>query len=372
LASTTVASTNSIALVVNKAPPGVVLHLESLLSAGELGILDELWHSYGTRPRKARVNPPSPYVPRAFASKIGSRADAGRNFRKTGGRFGRSGEPHWVLEARTGYFRHEYSHGETVFVDGAERILANTALADAARQLHGLPVVVPYILYGNLLLPGQELGLHTDVPAFRGVDRTVLPLWFLVVMRHSGLFDRWRIPVATAVAFVGECAGGEFAYYPDGPAGEALQIDPASGSVVMLDADTVFHGVDRVVGDDSAIRSVRQGSKTRLVNKGRRHWLLRIDDGHESQDTESNVFSYESRDLRFSASWKAYCFADEDAKLEWLDHSDDLRGELIMDALVTELCERSALTGRDHGLSETELAYLMIDTFIQFPEVTLS
>jgi hypothetical protein len=358
--------------VVSKAPPGVVLHLESLLSAGELGILDELWHSYGTRPRKARVNPQNPYVPRAFATKIGSRADAGRNFRKTGGRFGRSREPHWVLQARTGYFRDEYAHGETVSVDGAERILANTALAEAARQLYGLPVVAPYIVYGNLLLPGQELGLHTDVPAFRGVDRTVLPLWFLVVMRHSGLFERWRIPVATAVAFVGECAGGEFAYYPDGAAGEALQIDPASGSVVMLDADTIFHGVDRVEGDDSAVRSVSRGSKTRLVNKGSRQWVLRIGPGDEHKDTESKVFPYQSRDLRFSASWKAYCFADEDQRLEWLNHIDDLRGEVIMDVLVTELCERGVLTGKDHGLSDTDLAYLMIDTFIQFPEVTLS
>jgi hypothetical protein len=257
-------------------------------------------------------------------------------------------------------------------VDGAERILANSALAEAARQLHGLPVVVPYIVYGNLLVPGQELGLHTDVPAFRGADRTVLPLWFLVVMRHSGLFERWRIPVATAVAFVGECTGGEFAYYPDGPKGGALQIDPASGSVVMLDADTIFHGVDRVMGDDSAVRSVRRDARTRLVNKGQRRWVYRVDPGEEDPNAQSTFSSYDSGDLRFSASWKAYCFADEDERRAWADHIDDLRQDVIMDALVAELCERGALITEDHGLSDTDLALLMIDTFIQFPEVTLS
>lgn len=356
----------------SKAPPGLVLNLDSLLNVDEVGVLEELWHSYGTRPRQPRANRPKQYQPGGFSPKIGSRADAGRNFQRTGGRFGRLSEPRWVLQARTGYFRDEYTHGEMVSAGSATRILGDTSLAEAARQLHGMPVIVPYIVYGNLLVPGQELGLHTDVPAFRGADRTEFPLWFLVVMRHSGLFESWRISVATAVAFVGECAGGEFAYYPEGPSGGAHQIDPASGSVVVLDADTIFHGVDRVMGDDSAVRSVGRDSKTRLVNKGQRHWEYRVGPGEEDPDTPSTSFAYESGDLRFSASWKAYCFADEDERRAWTDHTDDLRKDLILDALVTELCERGALTTEDHGLSDTDLALLMIETFIQFPEVTLS
>lgn len=355
----------------SKSPPAALQHLDSLLGVDEIQILDQLWHSYGKRPKNARANQSKPYLPRQFSPKVGSRADAARNFRRTGGRFGRLPEPYWVLQARTGYFRDEYAHGRSISAAGAELILGNTALAEAARQLHGMPVIIPYIVYGNLLLPGQELGLHTDVPAFRGADRTVLPLWFLVVMRHSGLFERWRIPVATAVAFVGECSGGEFAYYPDGPAGEAFRIDPASGSVVMLDADTIFHGVDRVMGDDSAMRSVGRGSKTRLVNNGNRSWSLRIDPGDDEPDETSSLFGYQSDELRFSASWKAYCFEDEAARLAWADHADDLPGEVIMDALLAELCERGALMSTDHGLSDTDLALVMIDTFVQFPEVTL-
>ena len=44
-------------------------------------------------------------------------------------------------------------------------------------------------MYANLLLPGQELAVHTDVPEFRGANRKVIPQWLLVVMHHSGLFD---------------------------------------------------------------------------------------------------------------------------------------------------------------------------------------
>ena len=161
--------------------------------------------SAGDLPTEAGWHPPGGEV----SAELGARADAARNFRRTGGRFGRSAEPHWVLQARTSYFRDEYVHGNVIAALGGELVLRSRGLADAARELYGMRVIVPYIVYGNLLVPGQELGLHTDVPAVRGADRTEFPLWFLVVMRHSGLFEQWRIPVATAVAFVGECSGGE-------------------------------------------------------------------------------------------------------------------------------------------------------------------
>lgn len=62
------------------------------------------------------------------------------------------------------------------------------------------PIIEPSIAYANVMLPGQELAVHTDVPEFRGFDRKVVPQWLLVVMHHSGLFDRWRLPIATGIA----------------------------------------------------------------------------------------------------------------------------------------------------------------------------
>ena len=46
--------------------------------------------------------------------------------------------------------------------------------------------------------------MHTDVPEFRGANRKRYPQWLIVVMHHSGLFDRWRMPIATGVAYFGE------------------------------------------------------------------------------------------------------------------------------------------------------------------------
>ena len=71
-------------------------------------------------------------------------------------------------------------------------------------------------MYANLLVPGQELAVHTDVPEFRGVNRKKHPQWLIVVMHHSGLFEEWRMPIATGVSWFHDCAGGEFAFYPEG------------------------------------------------------------------------------------------------------------------------------------------------------------
>jgi hypothetical protein len=266
-----------------------------------------------------------------------------------------------LLRARTSYFREEYAYGDDRVAIGIERFLQNEQLEDAARAIHARPLVVPHVAYGNLLVPGQELGLHTDVPAFRGADRAVLPLWLLVVMRHSGLFERWRIPIATAVAFVGEAQGGDFAFYPDGPAGAATTLRPAPGAAVMLDADTTFHGVDRVGGDDSGVRSAGEG-RMRLASKPHRRWQLSTGGAGDSPIR----FAYSSEDLRFSVSWKAYCFADEHDLARWKTHSDDLDVSRIRPTLVSELTARGVSAS---GLNDKALAVALIDSFVVFPEV---
>ena len=74
------------------------------------------------------------------------------------------------------------------------------ASTEAARTIQGRRVVVPVIVYANLMVPGQQLAVHTDVPEFRGANRKELPEWLLVVMHHCGLFDQWRMPIVTAVS----------------------------------------------------------------------------------------------------------------------------------------------------------------------------
>jgi hypothetical protein len=45
-----------------------------------------------------------------------------------------------------------------------------------------------------LILPGQELPMHLNVPYFWGADRSTLPQWLLVAMKNSHLFEDIFIP----------------------------------------------------------------------------------------------------------------------------------------------------------------------------------
>src|SRR5207244_6920516 len=128
---------------------------------------------------------------------------------------GRNDEPASVLAARTNYFRETYAYGDDVFAPGIQSFFHHDHLFDGARRLHGREVVVPAIAYANLLLPGQELAVHTDVPEFRGADRRRYPQWLMVVMLHSGLFDGWRMPIATGISYIGDAKGGALSFWPD-------------------------------------------------------------------------------------------------------------------------------------------------------------
>ena len=98
------------------------------------------------------------------------RHDAVLNYLKAGGMHG-AGEPVSVLAARTNYFREEYAYGTRPLIEGIEPFLFHEGFVEAARHIHDRRVIEPAIVFANLMVPGQELALHTDVPEFRGVNQ---------------------------------------------------------------------------------------------------------------------------------------------------------------------------------------------------------
>ena len=288
-----------------------------------------------------------------YAPGIPQRYDAARNFVRTGGRFGRREDPA-VLAGRTNYLRATYFY-EKPAVEGIDFFLHHPGLIEAARTVHGRPIVVPSIVYANLLLPGQELALHTDVPEFRGADRRRCPQWLLVVMLHSGLFEAWRRPIATGVTYFGSARGGEFACYPDGADGPVQTVAARHDSAVVLDTDTVFHGVDRVLGPGDDAPPFRPGME--LVFEGDGRWRLVA--GGET------LARYRWEDLRYSVSWKAWCYADEAERRRAERHEDDLSLERILATLEEDLRARGILVGPRPD--EDDFARLLIDTYVRFP-----
>src|SRR5207249_2571019 len=86
-------------------------------------------------------------------------------------------------------FRGDWAYDRPL-VDGVDAVLHNERLIEAARRLYEGAIVRPQIVYANLTAPMPMFDPgHTDIPAFRGVDRTQYPVWLLVQMGRSGLFE---------------------------------------------------------------------------------------------------------------------------------------------------------------------------------------
>ena len=284
-----------------------------------------------------------------LAPGLPQRWDAAWNFVQTGGRFGRKEEPA-VLAARTNYFRETYAYdGEAT--PGIEPFLNHAGLAEAARKVHDCAVVVPNIVYANLLLPGQELAVHTDVPEFRGANRKLHPQWLMVVMLHSGLFLRWRRKIATGISYFGQAQGGALAFYPDGREAAPRTLEARHNTAIVLDTDTVFHGVDRVA-ETQPLLATRPGMQL--------HW---DGSGWRAGPSEAPLARYRWPEVRFSVSWKAYCYRDEDERRVVDEHRDDLTLDGILETLRKDLSTRGAEIPSD----ETALARLLIETYIHFP-----
>jgi hypothetical protein len=177
-------------------------------------------------------------------------------------------------------------------------------------------------------------------------------------MHHSGLFERWRLRTATAVVYATDCEGGDLRYY-DGD--EPVPFRPHANSGVVFDADTIFHAVERVAGDDGPLAEVAVGA--RILREGRRSWVLRSRHGADA----TSLCSYSSDELRYSVSWKAYCFRDQEDHQVWLDGSDELDIATVIPRLREELVSRGVLTGPEDAPTEGELGLLLIDEFVPFP-----
>jgi hypothetical protein len=325
------------------------VHFPALLppaDADEMVRLCERFGSYGMYGQKP--------IEEELGRGLFQRHDAAMNYVRTGGRFGRR-ETFEQLSVRTNYFRETYAYDRPV-VDGIAGFLWHEGFVEAARSVFDRPVIAPAIVYANLLVPGQELAVHTDVPEFRGANRTKDPEWLMVVMHHSGLFERWRMPIATGVSWFRGCRGGEFAFYPEGAGGAPATVPAAHNTAILLDTDSVFHGVDRVAETTQPIPPLQIGM--RLTYEGDDRWRV----GHG----DDAAVRYHWDDIRFSVSWKAYCYTDEAERRMVEEHTDDLTRPGIMDTLLADLRRRGRLADQMPG--GADLALLLIDEYIRFPE----
>lgn len=331
-------------------------HMDPFLdpsTANSMMAIAESFGRFGTYAAEASCEGLGESLPQRF--------DAALNYIAHGLNGTQNSEPREAAMSRTNYFRETYAYGEERRVAEVEPFMVHPTMLAAAHTISGCDHVVPAIVYANLLVPGQELAIHTDVPEFRGVNRKNVPQWLLVCMLHSGLFNAWRIPILTCVSWFGTASGGAFTFYPDGPQGARATIAAKHNSAIIIDTDRFFHGVERVAQSPQ----VKAGEMplitgdTELLFVGGECWQLR--------SAGSTLRDYRWSDIRYSISWKGYCFKDTAAKEAWMSGEDDLSLDAILETLETELRRRGVLKGSRPDADT--FALMLVNTFVVFPSM---
>jgi hypothetical protein len=244
-------------------------------------------------------------------------------------------------------------------LDGVRPILESVRFADAARRLFGAEIVRPTTVYVNLTwqLPFPQGAGHTDVPAFRGFDRTTYPIAFLTIMGLSGLFEDMRVKVATAVSWFYRGSDGGFEYWPQGAGGASVvhegQID---NTAIVADNDFMWHRVrptgrvedgmvtltrdaelvrrssgDWAIADGGVDRAVFPAEQLR-VRRDRGQWAI----------TEGGVDRavFPAEQLRVSLSWKGLVFDDDADRRRHDEHTEDLDLDEVLSRFAADFAGR--------------------------------
>ncbi|MCB9548014.1 MAG: hypothetical protein H6706_19530 [Myxococcales bacterium] len=252
-----------------------------------------------------------------------------------------------TLAARINPFRGTFALGGEACSPAAARVLHHPRVLAAARAVAGTDAVAPDMIFANLLVPGQELPIHTDTPAFVGLDQANTPEWLLVCMAHSGLFRRWHTPTVGAVFFLGGCVGGDFVYYPDGPDAPAARHPVRHDSAIVLDGERLFHGIARVGGPDAPAPPTGPGMGLEPDADG----------GFTLRAGDKTLGRWPLGALRFSMQWKAKCAPAEAAPP--LARAD-------AEALLTADLRARGVIGATPP-DDRQLALRMIETYVPFP-----
>jgi hypothetical protein len=211
-------------------------------------------------------------------------------------------------------------------------LLEHPTFVDAARRLFGGEIVRPTTLYVNLTwqLPFAQGAGHTDIPAFRGLDRTRYPVTWLSIMGLSGLFEDVRLKIATAVAWFHSRSDGGFEYWPEGPDRPSrVHEGRIDNTAIVGDNDFMWH---RVRPTGSPRDGMARLSLDSELVRGDGRWAVR--------DGERRLGAFDWDALRASLSWKALVFESDDDRRRHDDHRDDIDLAEVLRRFAADLAAR--------------------------------
>jgi hypothetical protein len=227
------------------------------------------------------------------------------------------------------WFRSMWATDGRCLVPGAEVVFENPHFVAAAQRAFGAEIVRPFAVVVNLMGPMPAGVPHLDIPTFRGLPRATTTPWLLSMMGSSGLFDRWAVRVAGAISWFYDGAGGAYEWWPSGPGGGPLHLDPPFGNTALVgDNDYMFHRVT-AIGDPARFDAACAFPRTsELVHDGDA-WTVCDGDGVHLRFADDEV--------RASLLWRGLAFTDADDAARFDDHTDDLDLDGAVDVFLADL-----------------------------------
>jgi hypothetical protein len=256
-------------------------------------------------------------------------------------------------------FRGNWAIGGEADADVAP-LLHHAPFADAARRVFDAEIVIPTTVYVNCTwqLPFAQGAGHTDVPAFRGIDRSTYPITWLTIMGVSGLFEDVRLPIATAVAWFHLGSDGGFEYWPEGPDRPSRIHEGAiENTAIVGDNDFMWHRV-RPTGKP------RDG-----MAKLSLHAELAFEDGAWLVREGARTFGSFGWDaLRVSLSWKAYAFRSDAERRRWAEHEDDIDLAEVLARFERDLAARGIdVRWPADPVRDAATIRLLSETYVRYP-----
>jgi len=231
------------------------------------------------------------------------------------------------------WFRSHWALDGVAVDDATHALLYSEPFVDAAKQMLGVEVVRPSTLLVNLMGPQVAGARHVDTPTFRGLKRSEVPVWLLVVMGSSGLFEEWRVHVAGALTWFYDRDDGAYEYWPHGVDAPAELVSGPFGNVALVaDNDLMPHRVAAIGDADEFASRVEVTGDAVIAASGDGAWTITSGGGAPQP--------VHHRDVRISILWKALTFVDDADARRFDDHEDDLDVATIVRLLRDDLQAR--------------------------------
>jgi hypothetical protein len=201
--------------------------------------------------------------------------------------------------------------------------IQNERWIDAARAAFGARIVRPFAAMVNLNAATPGGVPHLDLPQFRGFGAQQAPVWLLLNMSHSRLFQDWMTPIASGLCWFHKGSDGGFEYWPAGlDAPSVTEHAPLWNVGVMSDNEFMWHRVEPI-GTPPEQERVRAAMRYDNL-------LHHVPGGWEMRDGDQLLMRFSPEQIRISILWKAHVFTDE----AHLASFEDERLNLTLDAIV--------------------------------------